>query len=235
MKPLRTLFSALAFASLLAAGCGKSSAPANDAAQNSSAPNASSDSPQAGQAMQQKATPAKPVPPPPIEIPAGTTLSVSLSGTVSSKTSAAGQPFEGSLAAPIVVGDIVAVPKGAQVSGTVTQAHAAGKFKGAATLGLSLTSLTVNGTPYTIHCSPFLQETKGKGKRTAEVIGGGAAVGALIGGLAGGGKGAAIGAGIGAGGGTAGAAYTGNNRDITLGAESTVNFKLAEPVSIQRN
>jgi len=54
-----------------------------------------------------------------------------------------------------------------------------------------------------------VQEKGGsRGKRSAEVIGGGAVLGAIIGGLAGGGKGAAIGAGVGAGSGTAVQALT---------------------------
>src|SRR5581483_3096072 len=76
------------------------------------------------------------------------------------------------------------------------------------------------------------RSAKGKGKRTAVAVGGGAGLGALIGGLAGGGKGAAIGAAAGAGAGTAGAAFTGN-KDIVLPAESTVSFRLVQPLEIK--
>jgi len=75
--------------------------------------------------------------------------------------------------------------------------------------------------------------SKGKGKRTAAMVGGGAGGGALIGGLAGGGKGAVIGGLIGAAAGTGGAGLTGN-RDITLPAETALDFKLARSVEIRQ-
>ena len=171
--------------------------------------------------------------PPPIVIPAGTELTVRLESAVGSKTSHDGDPFEASLAEPVVVGEKVVIPKGASASGVVTQAHAAGKFKGGATLALALNKITVNDTPYAIETSISSQQTKGKGKRTAGFIGGGAAGGALIGGLAGGGKGAAIGAAVGAGAGTAGAAFTGN-RDISLPVESLVKFTLHSDLSVKQ-
>ena len=175
---------------------------------------------------------ATPPPPPPIIVPAGTTITVSLGTPVSSKTSQVGDPFEASVAEPIVVKGKVVVPKGASAAGTVTEAHAAGKFKGGATLNLSLKHLVIRGKPYSIQTVVLTQESKGKGKRTAGMIGGGTAGGALIGGLAGGGKGAAIGALVGAGAGTAGAGLTGNNRDITLPVETAVSFKLSASIKV---
>jgi hypothetical protein len=169
---------------------------------------------------------------PKIVIPAGTVLTVRLESAVGSKTSNEGDPFEASLAEPVVVGDKVVIPKGASASGVVTQAHAAGKFKGGATLNLTLKSITIQNKPYAIQTAVFAQATKGKGKRSTALIGGGAAGGALIGGLAGGGKGAAIGALAGGGAGTAGAAYTGN-RDISLPVETLVKFSLAADLAVK--
>ena len=76
------------------------------------------------------------------------------------------------------------------------------------------------------------QETKGKGKRTGAMVGGGAADGALIGGLAGGGKGALFGGAVGAGAGTAGAALTGNNRGIDYPAETVLLFRLSSSLNL---
>ena len=85
---------------------------------------------------------------------------------------------------------------------------------------------------YDVKTNSVSRYLKGKGKRTATLIGGGAGGGALIGGLAGGGRGALIGVAIGAGAGTAGAAYTGE-KEIVLPAESTLSFKLTQPVTLK--
>ncbi|HYX69800.1 MAG TPA: hypothetical protein VE825_11750, partial [Terriglobales bacterium] len=83
-----------------------------------------------------------------------------------------------------------------------------------------------------ISTDAWAEVVKGKGKRTAGVIGGGAAGGAIIGAIAGGGKGAAIGAGAGAAAGTAVAGGTGG-KNINLSSESVLSFKLNQPVSVQ--
>ncbi len=102
-----------------------------------------------------------------------------------------------------------------------------GQVQGSGALGIQVTS--ISGTPVSV--SSYEKEQKGKGKRTAGFIGGGAGGGALIGGLAGGGKGALIGGLIGAGAGTAGAAFTGN-KDVVIPSESTISFHLTAPVTI---
>jgi hypothetical protein len=173
-----------------------------------------------------------PVMPQAVVVPAGTSLSVRLTQELSSKQSRAGDEFTASLAKPIQVGDQTVIPGGTTVSGKVTEAAPLGRFKGGAVLKLALHSISLNGNEHPIRTSTFSQQAKGKGKRTAGMIGGGAGVGALIGGLAGGGKGAAIGAVAGAGAGTAGSALTGN-KDIVLPAESVLAFELQEPLQIQ--
>jgi hypothetical protein len=107
-----------------------------------------------------------------------------------------------------------------------------GRFKGGAKLALTLNSVTINGTKHDIQTTHVAQSAKGKGKRTATMIGGGAGAGALIGALAGGGKGAAIGAVVGAGAGTAGSAFTGN-KNIVLPAETSLSFKLNQPLEVK--
>jgi hypothetical protein len=165
-------------------------------------------------------------------LPAGTVVTVRLGQSVGSKISSSGDYFSATVAKPVQVGGKTVVPAGAEASGRVVEAVAQGRFKGAAVLRLVLESVTVNGEARDVKTSSVSRSLKGKGKRTATLIGGGAGAGALIGGLAGGGKGALIGAAAGAGAGTAGAAYTGN-KEIVLPAESILSFTLTEPITIK--
>ena len=169
----------------------------------------------------------------PLVVPAGTVLQVRLNSSVGSKTSSSGQSFTATVITPVEVEGRLAIPEGSTAEGTVTEAVPAGRFKGGARLGLRLNSVSVNGHSYPIETTAVAQATKGKGKRTAVLTGGGAGLGALIGGLAGGGKGAAIGALAGAGAGGAGSAFTGN-RDIVLPAEAALAFKLKDAISLER-
>lgn len=208
------------------------------------APTSSSASPESASPPQQQPTPAPavaqaapeppppPPPPEPIVVPAGTTLTIRTSQPIGSKTSQTGAVFNGSTMSPIRVGGEVVIPAGSAVVGIVKEAKKAGKIKGAAVLSLVLESVTVNGHTYNIETQTISQNSTGKGKRSAAVIGGGTGLGAVIGGIAGGGKAAAIGALVGAGAGTVGAATTGN-REIELPAESALSFKLAQPLTLK--
>ncbi len=168
----------------------------------------------------------------PVVVPEGTVLTVRLNQAVGSKISNSGDPFSATVVDPVQVGDKVVIPKGSEAGGTITEAAPLGRFKGGAKLALKLNSVTINGKKYDVQTTGVAESAKGKGKRTAAMIGGGAGAGALIGALAGGGKGAAIGALVGGGAGTAGAAFTGN-KNITLPAETSLSFKLTQPLEVK--
>jgi len=176
---------------------------------------------------------AAPAPPPPISVPAGTALAIRIDHTISAKHSHAGEKFTGEIVDPVKDSNGNAViPKGSDVGGVVVIAHKRGHFKGASTLELRLTSLTLNGQTYPLETRDLQEHKKGKGKRTAGLIGGGAGLGMLIGGVASGGTGLVIGGLAGAGAGTAGAGLTGN-RDLVIPAESIVHFTLKDELQIQ--
>ena len=109
----------------------------------------------------------------------------------------------------------------------------AGALQGRSILQLRLTYLTLNGHAVSVGHEDLTQTKKGKGKRSAAFIGGGAGLGMLIGGVATGGAGLLVGGLVGAGGGTALGGLTGN-RDIEIPAESIVRFRLANNLVFSR-
>jgi hypothetical protein len=175
---------------------------------------------------------ANPAPQQPVKVTltvaSGKNVRVRITETISSKTADVGDPFTGVLSSPLTTksGETV-FAKGARVSGSVVAAKGRGRFKGAGILAIELR----NVAGHSVTATEYVVSKKGKGKRSAALIGGGAGGGALIGGLAGGGKGALLGGLIGGGAGTAGAAFTGN-KPLVIPTESIVVFELTRPLSI---
>ena len=210
-------------------GCSKSAdqtASNSDSATDSSASGGATKSKSIMSAMKEA------IEPKPIIVPVDTPIEVTLDQSLSSKTATSGQAFLATVEAPIHIDGKVAIPKGARATGIVKDAKAAGRFKGGSVLALILTNITIDGKSYDVTTSAPSFSHKGKGKRTAVAVGGGAGLGALIGGIAGGGKGAAIGAAVGAGAGAGGAAFTGK-ADVVLPAETGLTFKLEQPLEIK--
>ena len=176
-----------------------------------------------------------PPPPPPTEvtIPAGTSLAIRIDQRISVKTSHEGQTFTGEVVEPVVASDGgVLVPKDTPVGGVVDEAKKRGHFKGRSFLELRLTSMTLNGKQYDVATKDLSETKKGKGKRTAAMIGGGAGLGMLVGGVATGGVGLVVGGLVGGGAGAAAAGGTGN-RDLDIPAETVVHFKLSDDLVVQ--
>lgn len=167
-------------------------------------------------------------------VPAGTVLEVRLVDALSSATAQSGGTFEGTLAAPLAVNGVEVAAVGSSVAGKITDAVSSGRLSKPAALALTLTSLTPKGgSEVAITTSTWSAAGESHKKRNAEFIGGGAAAGALIGALAGGKKGALIGGAAGAGGGTGAAAYTGK-KEISLPAETKLEFKLSDAVTVTK-
>src|SRR6266446_2845208 len=164
-------------------------------------------------------------------VPAGAKISVVAESSERSKTAKVGQTVSGTVAQDVTVGGKVLIPKGSAAKLTVSSVQASGRLSTPAKLYLRLRTVTVGGKTYTFATNSAGRTEKGKGKRDAGFIGGGAAGGAIIGALAGGGKGAAIGAAAGAGAGTAGAAATGK-KDIEYPAETRLSFTTRTAVAI---
>jgi hypothetical protein len=160
-------------------------------------------------------------------------ITVRLNDALGSDLSQSGQSFTATVIDSIQVDQKTVIAQGANATGTVVEAQPLGRFAGGARLQLRLDSIDANGHTAHIETAILDRSEKGKGKRTATMVGGGAAAGALIGALAGGGKGAAIGAGAGAAAGTGGAALTGN-KNIVLPSESALTFRTTASTDLTR-
>jgi hypothetical protein len=169
--------------------------------------------------------------PDPVTVPEATELHVTLDQGLASDQSRPGDHFEATVSQPVTIGDKTVIPQGAHVDGLVVDARPSGRLMGRAHLQLALDSIDVDGKSYELHSNTSQRVGGNHKKRNWAWIGGGGAGGALIGAAAGGGKGALIGGPIGAGAGTA-AAYFSGKKDIHLGPETPLTFRLAQPVTI---
>ena len=167
-------------------------------------------------------------------LPSGTEISVQTDETIDGSTAADGQIFAADVTESVKDADgKIVIPAGAKAQVIIKSLTQGGKIKGQADLLLDLQSVSIDGRQYALSTAD-LEETGraglGKNKRTAEFVGGGAAIGGVIGALFGGAKGAAIGAGAGAGGGVLGQAVT--RGDIRVEAETILTFKLDMPLKV---
>jgi hypothetical protein len=167
-------------------------------------------------------------------IPNGTEFSIRSNEAIDSKTATVGQHF-----LAVVERDILdstgalAIPKGSDAQ-LVIRSTAGSSTTNTSDLVLDVDSVTVNGLRYivsTVDVAKKGRQGLGANKRTAEMVGGGAAIGALIGALVGHGKGAAIGAGVGAAGG-AGAEVLTKGKEVRVPAETVMDFRLDQNLSL---
>ena len=166
-----------------------------------------------------------------LEVPAGAQLEVKLARELTTATVQAGDSWDGSLAADVLVDGKVAWPAGTEVRGVVSQSTPAGRLStGKGGLGIRLTYVG----KYDVESGVFMVTGTPRGERNAKYIGGAAALGALVGVLTdkkNQGDHALGGAAIGAAAGTAAAAATADTV-IRISAEKPVSFALAAPEKV---
>ena len=168
----------------------------------------------------------------PVTLPAGTLVRVRLSETLDTARLKSGAYFQATAASDVYQGGVLAIPRGAVLTGQVVEAKDGGPFGGSATLRLNLTNLNLEGRTYPLASDVWSNKGPNKAGYTAANTIGGAALGAIIGGIAGRGTGAAIGAGVGGAAGLATSAAT-NGPRLILPTETQVDFHLANPVTVQ--
>ncbi len=179
----------------------------------------------------------KDVTPPPIAaqlvIPAGTPVMIRMIDSIDTSRDHAGQRFAASIDSPVVVRGRVVIPRGANARVLLANSSQAGHIEGRSAVSLQLISVSIHGVAYPVRSSFFTKEGSSRGKRSAVIIGGGAAVGAAIGGIFGRKRGAAEGAVAGAGAGT-GAQLLTKAEVITIPSETRIDFILHSPIVLSR-
>ena len=167
-----------------------------------------------------------------VTIPDNTALDVRLESSHASDTSKVEERVSGTLASPVEIDGVAAIPAGAKLTGYLTEVQESGKVKGRAELGLRFTRLQTGSVTYDIDTRPLSWVAESTKKDDAVKIGAGAAAGAVIGAITGGKKGAAIGSAIGAGGGTAVVLAT-EGQEIRLAAGRKLKVSLTNPLTIR--
>jgi hypothetical protein len=168
-------------------------------------------------------------------IPEGTEIAIRTNETIDSKNSREGQLYLATLEKDVLDGSGAALlPKGSAAELLIRKSTGGGTL-GSAQLALDLHSITVYGKRYTVQTSALEQSSRrgiGKNRRTAEMVGGGAALGTVIGAVAGGGKGAILGAILGAAGGGTVQVLT-KGREVRVPAETVLTFRLTQPLPLE--
>jgi hypothetical protein len=167
-----------------------------------------------------------------VTIPAGTLLQVRLSEPLDIAKLQDGATFQATAASDVFEGNVLAIPRGAVLQGTVVKVKKPGALGGSGELELQINSVNMGGKVYPVATDTWSSKSPNKAGYTASNTAGGALVGALIGGLIGRGPGAAIGAVAGGGAGLAASGAT-NGPRLYLPPESLLNFHMSAPVTVQ--
>ena len=166
-----------------------------------------------------------------VKVPSGTRIVIRTVDAIDSNRNQVGDKFQASLEQPLIVDDVVVVPKGTSIYGRLTQATEAGRIQGRSQLKLELTGIVVNDETIPLVTGEYSVAGSSRGATTAKRVGAGAAVGAVLGAIAGGGKGAAIGTVVGAGAGTAVQVMT-QGEQVHVPSETLLEFVLQQEVRI---
>jgi hypothetical protein len=180
---------------------------------------------------------AKTQPPPPKDakvIPTGTEIHIRTNENIDSADAHPGQLFSAEVTE--TVNDLsggIAIPAHSPAKLVILSESSGGA--GSPNLVLDLDSVTIGGRVHRVYTSELKESNErgfGRNRRTAEMLGGGAAIGGLLGAILGGGKGAAIGAGAGTGGGFLTQIFT-RGKQVKVPAETILQFELDRPLVLQ--
>lgn len=227
----RKIIAILGAAALLTAACAQ---PPQDTTEDAVAPAAETTGPEASQQPTTATAPSAPAPsrPAPVTVPDGTQLDVVLNEDLSSGVNQVGDHFSVEVTDPVMMGGREVIPAGSTVHGTVEEVKKAKRGAGNASLTLAFTRLELPGG-YTTEMSATLSEqSEGKKKRNAAVIGGSAAGGAILGKIIGKDtKGAVVGGLVGGAIGT-GIVLSKEGSQVELPSGTPIALVLSQPIQV---
>jgi len=174
----------------------------------------------------------------------GTQLQTTLDQPLDTQNSYAGEAFSVTVAVPVWVGAVAAIPAGSTIQGTVKQVTRGGKLSGHAQLQLEYNTLTLPGqAPLALNATtaavgaaaekvdPNEGTVNGQGAHTGKHAATGAAIGAVLGGIFGGGGGLIRGGIAGAAAGTAGVLIS-HKKDLALRQGEAMTLRLERPLEL---
>jgi hypothetical protein len=171
-----------------------------------------------------------------VTIPSGTQIAIRTNEVIDSSTASQDQKYSAVITKDVLDSSgAIRIPSGSDAQLVILNSSAEGTTSGS-DVALDLDQVTVLGRRYVVSTADLDQKGGrdgiGANKRTATMVGGGAAIGAIIGAIVGGGKGAAIGAGIGAAGG-AGTQVLTKGKQVKVPAETVLTFMLDQDLNLK--
>ena len=168
----------------------------------------------------------------PVTVSSGALLRIRINQGLDSKHTQPGTTFDATVLNDVVADGAVAIPRGADVQGVVTESEKAGALRGRGELVLKLTQVVLAGQVYPLASDVWSNLGGDKTGRTVSNSIGLGLLGAVIGGVAGGGGGAAIGAVAGGAAGAGTSAASGGGQAV-VPPEAILTFHLAQPAALQ--
>ncbi len=168
----------------------------------------------------------------PVTVPAGAMLRIRINQGLDSKHTQPGTTFSAVVLNDVVADGAVAIPRGAEIQGVVTESERAGALRGRGELVLNLTQVMLGGRSYPLTTDTWSNVGGDKTGRTVSNAIGLGVLGAIVGGVAGGGAGAAVGAGVGGAAGVGTSAASGGGQAV-IPPEAILTFHLTQPAGLQ--
>jgi type IV secretory pathway VirB10-like protein len=179
-------------------------------------------------------------------LPEGTRITLQLNDHLSTKTNSEGDSFKAIVTNSVYLGDRMVIPKGSEVTGSISRIQRPGRIRGKAVMNLLFQSISIPGRGQVpimatlvgvdpegnsgVHSEGTVEGAGSTGTDISRVLIPSLA-GTGIGSATGGGKGAGIGAGVGAAIGLSGV-FLSRGKDLDIRRGSTMEIALDRPLTI---